>query len=195
MPMRLVACIPCCYPSAMAQGVESVLRRLGDAACASRVLARSSVAALLALLSCSCDDLSSFTTTAGEVYSGEALEGSLVLVGFEPRTRMDLTFDVDLVDEGPGTITIVPPGDDDARIFDAAPLLPVTALRYDSLGGLDFPSGRLRNYLFLCPAGGAFDGRDAVVIVSLMSGGDVEVRLILGTGDLYGIFLLEKTRT
>ena len=156
---------------------------------------RSVLILVAAALPCaSCDDLSYFTTTADEVYSGEVLEGDLLLAGFEPGSRMQLVFDIDMVSESPGSITVIPPDAGADVVFDGAPLLPVTALRFDSLGGLDFPSGRLRNYLFLSPAGGAYSGRDAIVVVALMSGGDIEVRVILGTDDLYGVFRLEKTR-
>ncbi len=145
---------------------------------------------------CACDDLSGFSTGETEIYSGEVLDADIVRRGFEPGTGMEMTFDVALVngDEehvGPGTITTVPPGDADP-LFQEADLLPITSIVHDQLSGLDFPTGRLKNYLFYAAPSGPYAGHLALVVVSLLSDGDVEVRIILGPEDLYGIFILEK---
>jgi hypothetical protein len=126
-----------------------------------------------------CDDLAGFSTGEGEIYEGGIVDGDLVRKGFEPGTRLEMTFDVDLADEGPGTITTIPPVEGGERLLDAAPLVPISSVKYDSLSGLDFPSGRLRNWIFLAPAAGRFEGRDAIVVVSLMSGGGVEARVLM----------------
>ncbi len=145
---------------------------------------------------CACDDLSGFTTSETEIYSGEVLDADIVRRGFEPGTDMEMTFDVALVngDEehvGPGIITTIPPGDAEP-LFQDADLLPIASIVHDQLSGFDFPTGRLKNYLFYAAPSGAYAGHMAVVVVSLLSDGDVEVRIILGPEDLYGIFTLEK---
>jgi hypothetical protein len=141
-----------------------------------------------------CEDLDSFTTSEGQIYRGVVVDADIVRAGFASGTQLEMTFDVTLVDEGPGVITTYPPGEDgEPGHFDNAPLLPIAALRNDSLSGFDFPSGRLQNYMFMTTASGTYEGLLALVIVSLLSNGDVEIRVILGPEDLYGIFTLEKT--
>lgn len=153
---------------------------------------------LPALALCACDDLSGFTTSETEIYSGEVLDADIVRKGFEPGTSMEMTFDVALVngDEthlGPGTITTIPPGEAEG-LFNGADLLPISSVKHDQLSGLDFPTGRLKNYLFYAEPSGPYTGHMALVVVSLLSDGDVEVRIILGPEDLYGIFTLEKVQ-
>jgi hypothetical protein len=141
-----------------------------------------------------CEDLDTFTTTEGQIYAGEVVDASIVRAGFEAGTRLHMTFDVALADEGPGAITVFGPDEGTEPVyFDNAPLLPITSMRNDSLGGFDFPSGRLKNFMFFATASGDFEGELALVVVSLLSDGDVEARIILGSNDLYGIFLLDKT--
>ena len=147
---------------------------------------------------CACDDLSGFTTSETEVYSGEVLDADIVRKGFESGTSMEMTFDIALVngDEehiGPGTITTIPPGHAEPLFVDAD-LFPIASIVHDQLSGFDFPTGRLKNYLFLASPSGPYTGHFAVVVVSLLSDGDVEVRIILGPEDLYGIFTLEKVQ-
>jgi hypothetical protein len=144
-----------------------------------------------------CEDLSSFSTDEGEYYTGEVLDADIIRKGFEPGTELQMTFDVGLVegDEehvGPGQISTVPPEGGEVY-FDVADLQPITSITHDQLSGFDFPTGRLRNYLFFANASGPLDGRLALVVVSLLSDGDVEVRIIMGAQELYGVFTLEKT--
>ncbi len=51
-------------------------------------------------------------------------------------------------------------------------------------GNCQFPGGgRIRNYMFVArPDSGPLAGRDAMVFLSLLRGGNVEVRLIAGPG-------------
>ena len=153
---------------------------------------------LTGVVLCACDDLSGFSTSENEIYSGEVLDADIVRRGFEPGTMMEMTFDVALVhgDEehvGPGTITTIPPGGAEP-MFEEVELLPITSIVHDQLSGLDFPTGRLKNYLFYAAPSGAYTGHLALVVVSLLSDGDVEVRIILGPEDLYGVFTLEKVQ-
>lgn len=151
-------------------------------------------AALACLWLAGCEDLDSFTTGEGQIYRGEVVDAPILRKGFEAGTTMEMDLDVSLVDEGPGAITTYPPGEDSPPgLFDHAPLTPIESMKNDQLSGLDFPAGRLRNYMFFATASGTYEGELALVIVSLLSDGDVEVRVILGPRDLYGIFTVQKT--
>jgi hypothetical protein len=92
--------------------------------------------------------------------------------------------------------------------FAAAPLSPIRGLAHDALSQYTFPGGgRVRNYIF----GARFESsvlgspvaRHAMVFVSLMEKGDVEVRVIAPSvlaadgktellSDLFGVFVLER---
>ncbi|MCS6797234.1 MAG: hypothetical protein NZ898_01670 [Myxococcota bacterium] len=91
------------------------------------------------------------------------------------------------------------PGSIPGRVFDASPLLRVGALEHDLLSRFDFPGGtRLRNEIYVVGGapGGPLEGREAVVFVSLMDSGRIEVRVLAGSGerpgDHYGLFVLER---
>ncbi len=151
------------------------------------------VVSLLAVLA-ACEDLDSFTTKEGQIYRGEVVDAAIVRKGFEAGDRLEMSFDVTLVEDGPGTITTYPQEEEGApTLFHHAPLVPISSLSNDQLGGFDFPSGRLRNYMFFSAASGIYEGEMALVVVSLLSDGHVEVRIIMGAQDLYGIFTLQKT--
>jgi hypothetical protein len=157
---------------------------------------RALAAGLAAVAVAGCEDLSSFTTAEDEVYRGEVLDADIVRRGFESGAGLEMTFDVSLVngDEGhvgPGTITTVPATEGGDVYFEHAPLVPVSAILHDQLSGLDFPTGRLKNYIFFADATGPFAGRQALVIVSLLSDGGVEARILMGGEDLYGIFTMQ----
>ena len=57
-------------------------------------------------------------------------------------------------------------------------------LAHDQLGLYEFPGGgRVRNYMFVArPDAGPLSGRDVMVFVSLLRGGNIEVRLVAGPG-------------
>ena len=87
-----------------------------------------------------------------------------------------------------------PPED---RAFDGDPLRAIVALEHDQLSHYDFPGGgRLRNYVYVVSSepDGPLAGREAMVFVSLMESGAVEVRVIAGSGELagdhFGLFVL-----
>jgi hypothetical protein len=153
---------------------------------------------------------------------------SFIREGFESHTEMELTFDpeaaatiADAGAAGPppiGTLhTYQCPPDTDlcaerrrtSGHFDHAPLESIRQLATDVLSQYDFPGGgRLRNYIF----GARFEStveaqvhrRNAMVFVSLMENGRMEVRVIAasvldGTGaelapPLFGVFTLERKR-
>lgn len=179
-----------------------------------------------------CDPIDDFGTAPGEVYRGEVIGSdhdggvSFIRSGFPPHTEMELVFDVrrasSRIDPGgsAGEIrTYQCPGAeeecaDDERLpgqFDGAPLQRFANLTHDALSQYDFPGGgRLRNYLFGTrftakadlDAGTAAATRDAMVFLSLMENGKIEVRVIaqsLLAADgtelepaLFGVFALER---
>jgi hypothetical protein len=149
------------------------------------------------LLTAACDDLSSFSTSEDEVYTGSIVQAEEVRKGFEKFTFMELTLNIAEIDNDPGTLNVTSRGDtgDEEVIFDDAALRPIQSMRYDSLSSLDFPTGRLKNYILTAAlTGGPHAGTDAFVVLSLMSDGNVEVRIISGEERLYGIFSLSKEK-
>ena len=146
---------------------------------------------LFALVSCA--DLSSFHTDPGESYQGVVLGGddatcedtascSLLRRGFSSGTTLDMTFDPNLRDVSPGTLTTR--GEACGLTLDHTPLLAIVPLAHDSLSLYDFPGGgRVRNDIYaLRPETGPLAGRDMMAFVSLIEGGRIEVRLISGSG-------------
>jgi hypothetical protein len=94
--------------------------------------------------------------------------------------------------------------------FVAAPLIPIEALTHDPLSQYTFPGGgRLRNYIFgvhfTSDSADSRTGRDAMLFISLMENGHVEVRAmapgVLATNGeeerwpaLFGVFTLTRVR-
>jgi hypothetical protein len=129
-------------------------------------------------------------------------QSSFIRKGFPSHTRMDLEFDPDATaqaadsDDRPGAPGRVhtytcPASDSDcdadegtAGPFDHARLEPIEQLTHDALSEYTFPGfGRLRNYIFGVrfenqPESGDAIRRNAMVFVSLMDTGKVEVRAI-----------------
>lgn len=167
----------------------------------------------------------------GEVIGSttEPDDPSFIREGFVSHTEMDLTFDPALArtpaenDERArkpaGTLdTYVCPPETDLcprsqrtpGPFRRSALEPIERLSHDALSQYDFPGGgRLRNYILGAhfdsetSAGGTVD-RHALVFLSLMEDGRVEVRVLAGSmqepdGDaqlpaLFGVFVLERRK-
>ena len=141
-----------------------------------------------------CDPLGEFSTGEGEVYRGEivgvndptncpnGIDCSFIRRGFPYGVTLDLTFDPERQYDNPGTISTS--GEACGPTFSNTTLLPIPPLAHDQLGLYEFPgSGRLRNYMFVArPASGPLDGRDVMVFLSLLRGGNIEVRLVAGPG-------------
>jgi len=131
--------------------------------------------ALLAL--CACENLSNFEGT----YQGAIIDGNFLRRCFAARTRATLEFDPDAaVVAGEGSTNTLTTSD---GTFDATPLIPFSALPHDQLSRFDFPGpSRLRNFLLMArPETGPLAGRDAVVVISLLESGSVEVRVMART--------------
>lgn len=181
----------------------------------------------LAVLLAACDGLSEFRTEPGEVFEGSVIgadggDSAFIRSGFPAHTRLALTFNPAKAvpasedAEAAGTITTYKCedpacGEDDrtSGSFTEADLEPIPQLSHDALGVYEMPGNtRLRNYIF----GARFssdDGlfavqRHAMVFLSLLENGRVEVRLIApsvlgadGTSTeheaLFGVFSLERS--
>lgn len=153
---------------------------------------------LIALAGSGCTELGEYR---GD-YSGDVLGGvacaeddepcSFIRRGFRGATTLRLDgFDPTILDyddatgTGPGRLTT----DDEhcgagtATLVDE-PLRPVPALSHDALSQLEVPgSSRLRTYVYaLEPSRGPLAGRDAMVFLTLLEEGDVEVRILAGDG-------------
>jgi hypothetical protein len=153
---------------------------------------RSAIAVLLAAGLAACTDVGSFTTDPGECYRGKIVAANFVRQGFEPDTYLSLTLDTDALGAGTGAAGVI--WSSDGR-FLAAPVAQLEQVAHDSLALLQFPGGRIRNYL---AHAAAVDGSSALVVISLMENDKVEVRVLRPVGTdpdlqpaLFGIFDLE----
>lgn len=162
------------------------------------------VALLSLALASGCDSYDRFRTGGDRgVFRGTVLgegEASFIRRGFAAGTVLELSFDPAAIERPTvGTLTTIAP--DDTRVLDAVPLESITPLSHDLLSELTFPgAGRLETFLLLArPTTGRLAGRDVMVFLSLLDTGDVEVRVIAGTGDeargdVFGVFPLSLTR-
>jgi hypothetical protein len=168
----------------------------GAGQAAARALALGALA-LAAPLLAGCRDVSRFSTRDG-VFEGQVVQGSFVRTGnIAEDVRMCLTFDADHLQDGPGVLTT-----SDGR-FTATPLRPIPQIWHDPLSQLGFGDGRVQNLVYAAAPNG--ESGDALVVVSLMQSGRVEVRLLRGApaadaaappppsgAPLFGVFTLER---
>lgn len=162
---------------------------------------------VLAAAAVACEDLSRFSTTAGESYCGTIALGSAFRRGFTPRIQMRLVLDAEKIDgpDSPGVLATREVHDDGAEVhlLDDALLRPIPPLAHDVLSRPDLGAGRARTALYaVTPADPTAEA--LLAAVSLRSDGDVEVRLIRpGAGDdaaslpegrrpLFGLFTLRR---
>jgi hypothetical protein len=155
------------------------------------------LAPVLALVPSACVETSRFTTAQGESYCGVVTGASFVRAGIAEGTRLRLELDVDALQTEPGRIWTDPLSDGER--FAGTRLMAIEQLRHDPLSQLDFGEGRVKNTITLADLGGT----QVLVVVSLLTSGDAEVRLIRGTkeaGDaspttppqIFGVFHLHK---
>jgi hypothetical protein len=150
-----------------------------------------SIGILLAALAGACADEDAFTTGAGECFRGRIVGADFVRTGFDERAGALFTIDVRALTGGSasaGRLWIT-----DGTFSDAA-VSQMEQISSDAISLLQFPGGRIRNYLaHALPA----DGAPAVLVISLMENDRVELRVIrppAGTDDgppaLFGVFRL-----
>lgn len=157
-----------------------------------------------------CSDLDDFRTDGNEVFRGQIAgseisesgdsEPPFIRSGFPSYTEMDLRFDPHLVDTEPGAITTRDTVDQSDGHFGNTALEPIRPLAHDPLTQYTFPGGgRVRNYIF--GAHIADEPRSALVFISLMEDGDIEVRVIAPSAtsaqgeaieELFGVFRLKR---
>lgn len=156
-----------------------------------------------------CEDLSRFSTGAGQSYCGTVTLGAAFRRGFTPRTQMRLILDAEKIDTGesPGKVTTRELVDDadtaEVRLLDEAPLRLIPPLAHDVLSRPSLGEGRVRTAIYsVTPADP--EAEALLAILSLRSDGDVEVRLIrpgasddskslpAGRRPLFGMFSLRR---
>lgn len=138
----------------------------------------------------SCQELSSYKNN-GDHYEGLITQGTFVRTGFGEAVRMCLTLDTDKLQQEPGELRT-----SDGSFKTGAALRAVPQTFHDPVSTFNFGHGREKNYLYFTRIS---DGSDALAVLSLMKGGDVEVRVMRGApGDgtaatqLFGVFPLKR---
>jgi hypothetical protein len=122
-----------------------------------------------------CRDLSRFST-GGDRFEGSVVAGDFVRSGVTVGTKMCLTLDTDHLQDTPGALS-----SDDGR-FTSTPLRPIPQIWQDPLSTISFGEGREKNLVYVASPTNADGGDvgDLFVVVSLMTSGSVEVRLLRG---------------
>jgi hypothetical protein len=137
--------------------------------------------------------VSDFSTEAGECYQGAIVRDEFVRAGFLPDTQLWLTLDTKALLEAAPAAIVMSTSD---GIFNASVAHALPQLRHDALSLLDFPGGRVRNFLAYAQA---VQGPKATMVLSLMENGRVEVRVLRPDEDpedgrddaLFGVFRLD----
>lgn len=147
-----------------------------------------------------CQELSSFSTAEDEIYRGKILKPEEVRKGFSEQTNIQLYLKLPPENGTGGWITVkstieTEEGKKQYLIFNESPLRQIPSLQYDALSNFNFPTGRLKNYMFMAD-GITYNEKEfeAICIISLMADGKVEARIISGVDRFYGIFILEKEK-
>jgi len=139
----------------------------------------------LALGALGCRDLSRFDTEGSEAYCGSMVSSPLFQEGFVPEgvpppLRLELLLDTDALSTIPGELTTDDAdrglcSDDGRPLIDRAPLRAISELSHDALSTFEFGDGRDHN--FFAWVDSTCQGT-MLAVVSLMSDGNVEVRLL-----------------
>jgi hypothetical protein len=149
-----------------------------------------------------CRDVSRFSSR-GDHYEGDVVKGSFVRAGVAEDVRMCVTLDAEHLQDAPGTLTT-----SDGR-FRATPLRPIPQIWHDPLSTMSFGEGRRQNLVYVAtPLASSGDAQDAMVFLSLMDEGGIEVRLLRGApqadagapaatpaapaAPMFGVFTLER---
>jgi hypothetical protein len=121
-----------------------------------------------------CRDIGRFSTAPGESYCGRLVDASFVRRGFVGTPRVRMTFDADHLGDAPGLLST------DDQLLSNVPMRPLPELSNDPLSTFNFGEGRDKNLLFAVDPNDPANGPTITVVVSLMHGGDSEVRLVRG---------------
>jgi hypothetical protein len=166
-------------------------------------------ALLLAASAVACEDLSRYSTGAGESYCGTIALGAAFRRGFTPRTQMRLQLDAAKIDtpDSPGVLSTRELRDEAAggevRLLDGAFLRPIPPLIHDVLSRPDLGEGRERTAVYAVTPSDP-EAEALLAVLSLRSDGNVEVRLLrAGASDdvadlpegrrpLFGLFTLRR---
>ena|SRR5260221_112822 len=130
--------------------------------------------ALACPLAVGCKDVSRFSTAPGESYCGTIVGAPFVRRGFPEKVRLRMTFDADHLADAPGTLST------DDLLLTNTPMRPLPELINDPLWTLTFGEGRDKNVLFAVDPTDPAKGPAIMAVISLMHGGDAEVRLMRG---------------
>jgi hypothetical protein len=151
-----------------------------------------------------CESYARFRADGTAVFRGTVYgdgEASFLRRGFPAGSVAEILFDPDAAQRASaGSITVTTP--EDVAVLDAVTLETIQPLAHDMLSEYSFPgAGRIQNFLFLArPTEGPLMGREVMVFLSLMESGEMELRVIAGTGDeahgdVFGVFRLRRTAT
>lgn len=160
----------------------------------------SAAACALGALASACRDNSRYSTTIADHYEGSVVPGDFVRTGIGEHVQMCVSLDAEHLQDAPGTVTT-----SDGR-FRAAQLRPIPQIWHDPLSTMTFGEGRRQNLVYVAtpsPDGGEM--QEAMIIVSLMETGGIEVRILRGAPQadasatttaqsppLFGIFTLQR---
>ena len=161
---------------------------------------RAALGVLLFFGVAACRDVARYSTHPGDHYEGDVVQGSFVRSGVAEDAHLCLTLDADHLQDAPGAIT-----SSDGRFRDTE-LRPIPQIWHDPLSTLSFGDGRRQNLVYMAtPLADSGDTQDIMVILSLMSAGGVEIRLLRGaplndagdvdagvTAPVFGIFTLDR---
>jgi hypothetical protein len=167
-------------------------------------------AVLLGTAASGCEDMSQFSTKAGESYCGTIALGAAFRSGFTPLAQMRLVLDASALDgpDSPGALSTRELRDEqdggELRLLQDAPLRPIPPLVHDVLSRPNLGEGRARTAIYAVTPS-APEAEALLAVLSLRTDGDVEVRLIRpGTSDvavadlpegrrpLFGLFTLRR---
>lgn len=139
-------------------------------------------------------DLKAFNSKADDRFEGSVVRGTFVRAGIQEGAQMCLTLDAERLQDAPGTMST------SDGLFVSTPLRPIPQLLHDPLSTLSFGEGRVQNIVYAAsPTDGGAE--DALVVLSLMKTGDIEVRVVRGapredagapSNQLFGVYLLER---
>ncbi|MCP4675881.1 MAG: hypothetical protein GY854_10315 [Deltaproteobacteria bacterium] len=152
------------------------------------------ILAALAAAVAACTNIGDFSTDENECYEGQIVEVQYVRSKtLDAETVMTMTLDSNALGQGDEGATITT----DDGTFNGSKVSQMEQLTHDSLSMLQFPGGRVRNYLaYARPTRGS----PATIVISLMENDEVEVRVMRPDFDandnedssLFGVFRLVR---